>query len=126
VTAPPRLEAASVTALALAAALLAGCASDTAAAAPGSPAELFPPTRPMEAQATGATRYQRPAAAQESPVERVFQKTAQQASGMAGSAASRSVYTSTGGGYAGALGSGVVRNSIAELRRWWFAKPARQ
>ena len=53
---------------------------------------------------------------------RIVSRTGQQAAGMGGNNASRSVITSTGGSFGGQVGGAFVRNVTGEVQRWWSTR----
>lgn len=89
---------------------------------PAAAAKVYtaPPT--TQRQSTIRAPRSRPVTAPRQPTTaagRIGSRTAQQATGAAGSAAARSVYTAVGGGTLGSLASSAVRNTVSELQRWW-------
>jgi hypothetical protein len=82
--------------------LLAGCAN-------------APPPAPTTSKAA-------PADPLADALGRIGSRTASQATGMGGNAASREVYTVTGGSLLGQIGGSAVRNTATEIQRWWSTR----
>lgn len=71
---------------------------------------------------TPATSHAAPSDPLADALGRIGSRTAQQATGMGGSAASREVITTTGGSFGGQVLSAGVRNTASEVQRWWSGR----